>query len=258
MPAVVISHLVNTPATAVHLPGTRPLVLLDFFATSCSSCVAALPRLDSLQKKFGDRLQVLVVTAEAGETLQKFLLRNTKARGVQLPFVYADTTLAALFPHELLPHEVWLSGGVVTAITDADQVTETNISAILEGKSQMLTPKADNFVYDRHLPLTANLGLPAAGVLSQSILVPAIPGVQSGVMIGRDSSHVRLTCINVSEATLFETATGLLDTTLRSEALYCFEVTAPLNTSLDSLHAVMLQQLTLYFRRERTLFNQKK
>src|SRR5215217_1873478 len=43
-------------------------LILDFWATWCAPCVTMIPRMDSLQAQFADKLQILSVTYESEKT----------------------------------------------------------------------------------------------------------------------------------------------------------------------------------------------
>ena len=125
------------------------LLLLDFWATYCLSCLEAMPKLDSLQKKYTGQLQVMLVSNQTKELLQRFLDKRADLlhRRTSLPLIFADTSLHQLFPHESLPHYVWItSDGIIRHITHGDEVNESNILAVLEGKPVNMQNKADAYL----------------------------------------------------------------------------------------------------------------
>ncbi len=77
-------------------------------------------------KKFGNRIQIVVVSAEDKERVKRFLQTNKIAAKTILPVITADTMLNALFPHTALPHEVW--------INDEGRIVAIRISNMLQVK----------------------------------------------------------------------------------------------------------------------------
>ena len=63
LPDIKIHKLFNYPVKDTRLSAFRGKVLiLDFWATWCSPCVAMMPRMDSLQKEFAGKIQFLPVS----------------------------------------------------------------------------------------------------------------------------------------------------------------------------------------------------
>lgn len=159
-------QLVNHPApTATPADFRGKWLLLDFWATWCSSSRAPLPLLDSLQAAHPDRLQVLLVSYTAARdsraSVEKFFDQSRKPGGdrYRLPSVVEDTSLVRLFPHQPIPHFVWVDPqGNVRAITRAEQVTARTVRrAIHEG----IVPPSLRPDLDLDSPLLASASFPS-------------------------------------------------------------------------------------------------
>jgi len=133
------------------------LLILDFWATWCSPCIAMIPKMEALQEEFNGRVQFLPVAYQSFKEVDAFYkkLQQQTGKSVSLPMVTADTTLVRLFPHQTLPHYVWIGGdGVLKAITDGEAVSRENINALLAAGSLQLKVKTDEKMrYDTSKPL---------------------------------------------------------------------------------------------------------
>lgn len=106
------------------------LLILDFWATWCSSCFSKFPRLDSLQQKYPNELAIVLVnkiTSDKDTNVVKQAF-DKHAKGFAFNTVMADEYLGKSFPHWGVPHYVWINKlGIVMAMTGSDFVNDTNI-----------------------------------------------------------------------------------------------------------------------------------
>lgn len=114
------------------------LVILDFWATYCGACLAAMPRIDSIARERPDQIEVITVTKQDKELVMEFFEKR-KQRGDYVhrsPKLFGDTILSKLFPHRFIPHYVWMKDGKVIALTE--RVTREAVQqALLEGETKL-------------------------------------------------------------------------------------------------------------------------
>lgn len=121
------------------------VIILDFFDTYCSNCIRDMPKLQKLQDALGDQLQIVLITWQDREVMEKFYDTNgyLKEHKVHLPTIYGDTLLRKYFPHKGVPHTAWLYQNRVQAITFADFSTAENVQKLYADGSIQLPLKSD-------------------------------------------------------------------------------------------------------------------
>ncbi|MEJ5145196.1 TlpA family protein disulfide reductase [Sphingobacterium sp. MYb388] len=105
------------------------VVILDFFDTFCGTCIQTMPKLQQLQDKLKDRVQIITVSWQDKATLEEFFEKNKflKENKVNLPVIYSDVYLKERFPHQSVPHVVFLYQGKVQAIASNKVITAEHI-----------------------------------------------------------------------------------------------------------------------------------
>lgn len=133
IPDVTLTNVYNYETTKTNLSDFKAkLIILDFWATSCTSCLDNLPKTEELQKKYGGEVQFIKVTCQPRTEVLPFLKELYKTDPSAIPVVTDDSALHKLFPHIDLPHYVWLDQtGKVVAITTTEQLTIENIDQFL-------------------------------------------------------------------------------------------------------------------------------
>lgn len=191
------------------------LVILDFWATWCSPCVAMIPKMEKLQEEFAGELQFLSVTYQSAaevNTLFAKLARNQNIRP-SLPLITADQNFHQLFPHKELPHYVWIDpAGKVTAITGYLEVNEANIrQTIARQKTSMAVKQDERAVpYTSERPLFANgNGGSGENMKVHTVLSDYTPGIGHGLKLENEAGQAwRFTGRNLTLQKLYQIAYG--------------------------------------------------
>lgn len=269
--------MVNYPSKTVKLSSfTNKLVILDFWATWCTGCLHSFPKMDSLQKQYADKLQVLLVnTKSTGDDERKIKslfgkLQLKNKQPYNLPSTIKDTIADKFFRHKSLPHYVWLFKGKVKAFTSSEQVTSKNIEAVLEGQPVAFRMKIDDYDYNNKEPLFLNgNGGNGSNILYRSMITGYIDGlpVTSSKSETSDKLVTRFTIVNSPIVRLYQkayqksvTKSRLLlevkdavklmnDTDWDSwkyDNTYCYEIITPA-ISMDKVYKKMKNDLTNFF-----------
>lgn len=278
VPDLTVNNIINYKTTRVKLSDFRgKLLILDFWATWCSACLKNFPMLDSLQRKYPDQLQVMLVndvnTGDTPETIKVVFERKVQANGhpYVLPSIVNDEQLTQLFPHKLLPHYVWIGAdGLVKAITSSADLTPANIERMINEQPAELTLKKD---YDISKLLFLSENTPGSIIQYAVFLKGRVEGLSSGNIYRRDGSVLygrsltnstlydmyhtmamallknyskKMVLTEVSDANQFvPTTTNIKDPAWLKQNLYTLEVVVPVSQS-GKLYPFMLEQLNAF------------
>lgn len=280
VPDNLVLDMVNYPTPTARLSDLKgKLLILDFYATWCSSSRVPLPLLDELQKEFGDKLQVLLVSytnardnrASVEAFFEKW--RNPDGSRYRLPSVVNDTALIKRFPHQSIPHFIWVDpNGSVQAITRAEQVTAVNVRrAITEG----VMPPSLLPDIDLTGPLFSSADLTPAhrvhyayfvkGKVDDSSIRSEVrhdaSGAPNGIVIANmpllelyetamqkvypEFGNRKLELAGVDSALLFLESSGLTAADWNKQHTYAYDLQLPEQSAAD-LYRVMLEDLNRY------------
>jgi len=204
------------------------LIILDFWATWCASCLHAFPKMDSLQNIFKDQLKIILVNCKSTnddlERVQAFFTRWQSRTGkpLSLTTIVSDTITEKLFPHQVIPHYVWIDkNGKVLAITSSEEVTADNIRSVIAGGHPAITMKKDQ---DQGRPLFSSEDLPLSGLKGYSVLVKGwFEGLPSGSKIReREGVVCGRAMTNTSLLDMYRTIAGEIDPSAGSKRFMVF------------------------------------
>lgn len=218
----------NTPLCIVNYPDKQDtltlnhfrnnkLIILDFWATWCGSCIANMPRNHKLQHD-NQGVLFLPVSYEPSEKVSSFIKKNHITNSLNIFSIVDDQVLKKYFLHEYLPHFVWISeGGRISAITEPRQLTQANIERILSSPITTRLPRTKKMEDNSAFLLSVNIR--DSGLQQYSIFVKGIrPEYITQKIKKEDKGRVyRKSMINWTLRTMYTDAVGEL---LRKEGIH--------------------------------------
>jgi thiol-disulfide isomerase/thioredoxin len=208
VPDLQFGTLLNAPVSTKSLDQMKgKIVLIEFWATWCGSCLVAMPHLKALQAKYPKTLQVIAVTDETEKRVGLYI----KAKPANFWFaVDTGRKIADLFPHQLIPHAVLIdSEGKFIAATDPEAITEKVMDSLL-AKHQVHLPEINDKMVNYKDLIKQNFAA-SDSVQYRFMMQSEIkggPGLSTTWMDDKAFSGRRLTCINLPLTTLYMLANG--------------------------------------------------
>lgn len=203
VPDYILRNMINYPDSTVNLMHFKGKILvLDFWSTVCSACLASWPKLIKLQEKFKDQIQIITVNpTENSEKIRASISRQEKIHQYQmtLPVAIGDRQLMKLFPHHSLPHVILIDQNqTVRYITNGYNVNEQTIQNMLDGKQMGFYEKTDSHEmnYAKPLFINGNFGpnnTTGSNIMLSTVITPYLPDVRSiGSVLASKKQNIAL------------------------------------------------------------------
>ena len=148
-------QLNSTQKASLKEFNARPLVL-DFWNTGCAPCLSGLAKLSDFSR--GLDIGLVAVSEQTEKSILSFFKRNDLLKGTGLRSIIADSRLKSYFPHESIPHLVWINKeGVVVGLTGSKEITKDDLltfatKGVLHAELKPeLQPNFHRFIVDMEL-----------------------------------------------------------------------------------------------------------
>lgn len=244
VPDIQLDNIIHFKTTSTKLSEFKDkLVIIDFFATWCTGCIGAIPKIKEIQKKHKDSIVIFLVDSKnTGDTEKKIKSLFNKQPRLIMPTITRDTTLNKLFPHKIIPHYIWIKNGVVKAITSSKEITENNINKVILQSNKKIKIKNDFPNVHLKRSLFTDTAVSSA-VIVHSILTKEVEGISSRSILEHDSTGLitRINYINLSLIALYGEAYPKLRSyqsnriirktkLVNKEKKYCYGLKMPAST----------------------------
>lgn len=200
VPDLQFPNLLNSKTTTTSLSQLRGKVtLIDFWSTRCGACVASMPKLSALKKKFKSNLEIMLVTIDSIGMVESFFKKRPYLKELGLPVSCNDQTIKKLFPHKSVPHVVWMNEkNEIAAITGSNEVTEQNIESLLKGNKLNLPQKWEYMDYSPDVPLFNTLATQEKQVRISTLLTEPIEGIPAGIAMVKNEYRRKVVAKNMT------------------------------------------------------------
>ncbi|OKS85897.1 TlpA family protein disulfide reductase [Mucilaginibacter polytrichastri] len=137
IPLQVINERLGKKTITLNDYHNKKLIILDFWATWCGTCIAKFPHIDSLNRAYQNQVQfILVNTSNRDSDKQKvraFIGRYiANHQALSVPIIHQKKSFNSYFPCHVLPHYVWVGvDGRIKAITEWTEVNKQNIESLI-------------------------------------------------------------------------------------------------------------------------------
>lgn len=153
MPLQVVNHPDGKDTITLN-DYRRKVIILDFWATWCGSCISAFPKVRSIEKSFEKDLVVIPVTSQNHEKISVFLSTNETVKPLNIWSAVNTKQLERYFNIFTLPHYVWISNGSLASFTTAKAFEKEAVSSFLSSGETSWNEKVE---LDKKIPFVISL-----------------------------------------------------------------------------------------------------
>lgn len=108
--------------------------VLVFWSQVCINCFKSFPKIDSLQKEFGDKVQFILVTTNTAAETDAFFKKRKRIFRPDVPMIHDREITPALFPRNGVPFHVWIDkNGKLLYKTSGYSTTKGNLATVING-----------------------------------------------------------------------------------------------------------------------------
>ncbi len=237
-PDVLLNDITGKAKSNLRLSDIKnKLVIINFWSIGCLGCIKTMPKMDSLQKEYIDKIVIIPIHPVSTSNKMDYELMKNKINNYwkknsflsksTLPVVI-DSTIFKKIGAEGVPLEMWVDkDGIIKAITGTEYVTKRNIELALRGiypaSENIIKIKFDN---NKHLLEISPQVTIKPEALYYSAVTKYLPRVRTmplKIKIDTLTKQIRVVAINVPILHLYQ-KTLIYDSILNYPNRFIYEV----------------------------------
>ncbi|WP_312905846.1 MULTISPECIES: TlpA family protein disulfide reductase [Sphingobacterium] len=132
----------------------KKLIILDFWATWCGSCISAFPKTKMIEKQFSENLQIIPITTQDQKLVSKFMANNDLIKDNKIWSIVNAKEMEKYFTIHTLPHYVWIFDNKVVSFSTSNALTIPFIEKFLSRSEKAWVEKV---ALDKRLPFIESI-----------------------------------------------------------------------------------------------------
>lgn len=139
----------------ISLPRKGKKMILDFFSSTCVVCFRMMPKMDTLQEKYKNNIDVILI-GKTDKNIRSIYKRYSNRFNLKLSVVF-DSLIFSKFRIEEVPRYVWIDeNGIVRAVTGTEEMNDENIRLFISNKNIVRTKVKKLYQFDPNQLLFIN------------------------------------------------------------------------------------------------------
>ncbi len=166
IPLAVVNNPTGKKTVKLSDYRNKKLIILDFWATWCGSCMQSMLHIRQLESSYSDKVAFLKVNSESTkdspERIVKAFAKLKAMSNVDLStmeYIYPDKYLDKYFAHASIPHMVWIYDGKYIGSTYAEGLTVDAIDGVLNNTPLHAHLKNDRLDFEVNMPIRNQIDL---------------------------------------------------------------------------------------------------
>lgn len=152
------------------------LIILDFWATWCGSCVSSIKEFMATKNYNDPTIAYFGVTYQDKEAINTFEEKHK----LYFPTIMNNKVLSKYFPHRMIPHVIILKNDKVLSIAEAEILKEENLPLLMKGQNLPEWSKVDILDFDKTKDIHEQKSETIRrAICFKSVVLGPIPGLSS-------------------------------------------------------------------------------
>lgn len=131
----------------ISLPRQGKKMILEFFSSTCIVCFRMMPKMDTLQEKYKNDIDVILI-GKYDKNIRSIYGRYSNRFNLKLSVAF-DSIIFSKFRIQEVPKYVWIDeNGIIKAVTGIEEMNDDNIRLFINNKNIVRTKVEKLYEFD--------------------------------------------------------------------------------------------------------------